>query len=65
MTAKFLKLPRFVKQFIGLGYYPFDNVEVGQIYILSVGSKRYSFTEPTRFVAVMEAMSGEDFVAEP
>ena len=45
------------------GYYRFDDVQVGQTYIVSVGSKRFSFTP--RVVQVVDNVSDLDFVAEP
>ncbi|MGC2234543.1 MAG: M36 family metallopeptidase [Pyrinomonadaceae bacterium] len=47
----------------GFGYYRFDNVSVGETYILNVVSKKYSF--PSRAVNVTEDMSDVDFTAEP
>lgn len=45
------------------GYYGFDDVEVGRAYILSVGSKRYSF-EP-RLITVNEDMVDINLIAAP
>lgn len=45
------------------GYYQFDNVEVGEIYILSISSKRYTFQNPTRTVSLEDNLSSEDFVS--
>ena len=46
-----------------LGYYRFETVEAGQTYVLTVGSKRYQFAEPTRVIAVSEDAINIDFVA--
>lgn len=43
------------------GYYSFDDVEVGQVYIVSVNSKRMVFG--TRVVSLLDAMSDLDFIA--
>ena len=45
------------------GYYRFSNVEIGGTYIISVGSKRYTFTP--RVVQVLDNIGDVDFTAEP
>ena len=46
------------------GYYRFDDLAVGQAYVISVSSKRYTFTEPARVVTVNDELQNEDFVAD-
>jgi len=46
------------------GYFRFDEVEAGRIYILEISSKKYVFTNPTRVLNVQEEINGADFVAE-
>ncbi|MGB5014547.1 MAG: carboxypeptidase-like regulatory domain-containing protein, partial [Pyrinomonadaceae bacterium] len=46
------------------GYYRFDAVEAGQTYVLSVGSKRYSFVNPTLVVSPTDDATDIDFMAE-
>ncbi len=46
-----------------LGYYSFE-AEVGQTYILSAVSRRYSFTPATQIVSLYENVSGLNFNAE-
>jgi YD repeat-containing protein len=46
------------------GYYRFKDLEVGQTYIISVASKRYSFANPTRVITLNEDLTGEDFVSD-
>ncbi|MBA3769999.1 MAG: hypothetical protein H0X08_05810 [Blastocatellia bacterium] len=46
------------------GYYGFEDLTVGQTYIVSIQSKRYTFTVPTRVVQVNDNIDGVDFVAE-
>ncbi len=43
------------------GYYRFEGIEVGQSYIVSVASRRYVFTEPTRIVSVDDNVTDADF----
>ena len=45
------------------GYYNFENVEVGANYIITVNSKRYTFTNPTQIISVSENVSDVDFVS--
>lgn len=45
------------------GYYKIDDLEVGDLYILSAASKRYSFVEPTVVVSLQENLAGINFVA--
>lgn len=47
-----------------LGYYRFDDLEVGQTYILSIAAKRYTFTNPTRIISLKDELTGEDFIGE-
>jgi uncharacterized delta-60 repeat protein len=46
------------------GYYRFQDLEVGRSYILNLGSKRFTFAEPTRVISLNEDLTGEDFVSE-
>jgi CSLREA domain-containing protein len=45
------------------GYYRFQDLQVGQTYILSVSSKLYSFAEPTRVISLQEDLTDENFVS--
>ena len=45
------------------GYYRFENISVGETYILSVRSKRYQFAP--RVVSVVDELNDLDFTAEP
>jgi Carboxypeptidase regulatory-like domain len=46
------------------GYYRFQDLEVGQIYIVSIAAKRYSFATPNRVIVLNENLVGEDFVSD-
>lgn len=46
------------------GYYNFDFVRAGETYILSIRSKRFTFSNPTRVLSVQESLSDVDFIAE-
>ncbi len=47
------------------GYYRFENITVGQTYVMSVSSKRYSFTNPVRVINLSDDLFELDFFAEP
>ncbi len=46
-----------------LGFYRFTDVEVGQIYILTIVSKRFTFPISTQVLAVKENVQNIDFTA--
>lgn len=45
------------------GYYRFENLPVGETYILNVASKRFSFPNPTRVITLTDELTNEDFIA--
>lgn len=47
------------------GYYNFQNLEVGQTYILTVSSKQYTFSVPTRVVTAEDNVTDLNFFANP
>jgi hypothetical protein len=47
------------------GRYKFDEVAVGETYIVSVTAKRFSFVRPTIVLEISDQISDLDFVAEP
>ncbi len=47
------------------GYYSFGNITVGETYLLTVSSKRYSFDPATRVVTLVDEISDLDWVALP
>lgn len=46
------------------GYYGFDDLEVGQTYVLSVSAKRFTFSNPTRVINLNDELSNEDFFSD-
>ena len=46
------------------GYYRFENVPVGETYILTVQSKRFIFYPSTRIVTVFDELTEVDFTAQ-
>ncbi len=47
------------------GYYQFDDLEVGQTYIITVNSQRYVFSNPSSVVTLQEDIAEHNFTAEP
>lgn len=45
------------------GYYRFEDVGVGETYVLTVASKRYTFAQPSRIITVQEDVGDADFVS--
>jgi hypothetical protein len=45
------------------GFYRFENVSVGEIYVLTIFSKRFVFDNPTLTISVMDELTNLDFVA--
>jgi hypothetical protein len=46
-------------------YYNFEDLAVGETYIVTVNSKRFSFKAPSRVVNLIDQIVDTDFVAEP
>ena len=46
------------------GYYSFDDLPVGETYILSVTAKSYIFANPTRVIGLQEDLADADFTAQ-
>lgn len=47
------------------GYYRFNDLPVGETYILTISSKRFSFKPNTRVIALLDELTDEDFEALP
>ena len=47
------------------GYFGFDNLETGETYIVTVNSKRFVFTQPSRIVTLNDSIDDFDFISEP
>ncbi len=46
------------------GYYRFEGVPVGETYIISIFSRRFTFSQPTQVVAVLDAVADINFIAD-
>lgn len=45
------------------GYFRFDEIPVGETYVISVNSKRFTFNQPTQILTVNEELSDISFIA--
>ena len=46
------------------GYFRFDEIGVGETYIISVSSKRFTFIQPSRVISVNDELTNIDFIAQ-
>jgi uncharacterized delta-60 repeat protein len=47
------------------GYYRFDEIPVGALYVITTAHRRFTFAEPSRAVSLLDEMSDVNFVALP
>jgi hypothetical protein len=47
------------------GYYRFDALETGRTYVVTVGAKRYRFTNDSRVISLTDSVADADFIANP
>ncbi len=47
------------------GYYSFADLPAGQTYVITVGSKSYTFAVPNRVITLTDSVDNADFVADP
>lgn len=47
------------------GHFAFENVPVGEVYILSVRAKQFQFSQNTQAISVLEDLSDINFIADP
>jgi hypothetical protein len=47
------------------GYFSFEGLQTGQTYVVTVNSKRYSFSSPSRVVSLIDNVVDANFVADP
>jgi hypothetical protein len=46
------------------GFYKFEDLQVGEIYVLQAASKRFTFQNPSRIITLSEDFTDANFVAE-
>jgi CSLREA domain-containing protein len=59
-------LPQTRSVFTGqLGYYYFSDLPVGQNYVVTVKSRRFTFADPSHLVTLLDNLADQDFIADP
>ncbi len=46
------------------GYFTFEGLQVGETYVLTVNSRRFTFTQPSRVISLTDNATGMDFTAD-
>jgi hypothetical protein len=47
------------------GYYSFDGLKSGETYVITVNSRRYTFSMPSRVISLVDNIVDADFIADP
>jgi hypothetical protein len=47
------------------GYFTFDGLATGETYVITVNSRRYTFSTPTRVISLVDNIADADFTADP
>ena len=47
------------------GYFTFDGLATGETYVVTVNSKRYTFSTPSQVVSLVDNVVNADFIADP
>ena len=64
VTGNSLPEPRVV-QTGSFGYYTFDDLRVGETYVITVQGRRYFFQMPSRVINLTDNIADLDFIALP
>ena len=54
-----------VTQTGSFGYYTFDGLRAGETYVVTVNSRRYTFSVPSRVISLIDNVVDADFIANP
>jgi hypothetical protein len=63
LTGNALETPLRVST-SSFGYFTFDNLAVGETYVLTVNSRRFTFQVPSRVISLTDNVTGIDFIAD-
>jgi len=47
------------------GYFTFEGLATGETYVVTVNSQRYTFSNPSRVISLVDNVADADFIAEP
>lgn len=48
-----------------MGWYTFEGLRVGETYVVTVNSQRFTFSTPSQVVSLVDNMADMDFIADP
>jgi hypothetical protein len=63
LTGNSLETPLRVST-SSFGYFTFDRLEIGETYVLTVNSRRFTFQVPSRVISLTDNATGIDFIAD-
>jgi hypothetical protein len=46
------------------GYFTFEGLEIGETYVLTINSRRFTFQQPSRVISLTDNATGIDFIAD-
>jgi hypothetical protein len=64
ITGESLPQPRIATTG-SFGYFSFEGLQSGQTYVVTVNSKRYTFSTPSRVISLIDNAADVNFVADP
>jgi len=64
ISGNVLVQPRVV-QTGSFGYFSFDGLQSGQTYVVTVNSRRYTFSTPSRVITLVDNVADANFIANP
>ena len=64
LTGGDLSAPRFTRT-NSFGYFTIEDLPVGQVYVLTIQSKRYTFANPTQVINLLENVTDLNFISHP
>jgi hypothetical protein len=47
------------------GWFAFDGLPTGETYVVTVNSRRFTFSTPSRVITLVDNLADVDFVADP
>jgi hypothetical protein len=47
------------------GWYSFDGLRTGETYVVTVNSRRFTFSTPSRVISLVDNIADADFTADP
>ncbi len=64
VTGNSLAQPR-IAQTGSFGWFSFDGLQTGETYVVTVNSRRYTFSAPSRVISLVDNVIDADFIADP